>query len=239
MSPSPDANATRWTLIARAADSDAPDVQALNELMTQYLPVLRGVVRRWPTLDEATGEDLVQSFVQKRILEKNLLGKVDRDKGRFRTFLYRSFRNHIADELRKQRATRRSPGDGNLVSYDEVEGGVGRESDMEMAFHVSWVRHVLEEACRQMEDRCRTGGRMDCWLVFEARLKAPLLEGRAPMPYADLVDRLKLASPTQASNLLVTAKRMMRGILENLIRETVDNPEDLAAEWSFLKEHLG
>ena len=233
-----DPTETRWTLIARAASEEVPDPGALNEWMVHYLPVLHGFVRRLPVLDEGAGEDLVQSFVQKRILEKQLLQKADASKGRFRTFLFRSFQNHIRDELRRQRASRRSPGDGNLMSFEEVESGVGRHSEMERTFHVAWIRHLLDDACGRMEKQCRSTGRLDCWFVFEARLQAPMLEGAEPVSYAEVVKHLGLASPTQASNLLITAKRMLRKHLEDVIRETVEDPDDLSEEWTFLKQVL-
>ncbi len=226
---------TRWSLVARAAGQHE---EGLNELLSLYHPVLTGMLRRWPNIDPATGEDLVQSFLQKRVLEKGLLEKVDPARGRFRSFLFKAFQYHILDELRKASAARRSPGEGNLLPYEDLEPVLGKASDMEQAFHVAWVRHLVEEACRRMEDQCRTNGKMDTWLVFEARMKTPLLDGDPPLPYEQLISSLKIQSPTQAANLLITGKRMLRRILEDLIRETVEDPEDIAEELAFLKQGL-
>ena len=88
---------TRWSLVARAAEQHE---EGLNELISLYHPVLTGMLKRWPNIDPATGEDLVQSFLQKRELEKGLLEKVDPSRGRFRSFLFKAFHYHILDELR-------------------------------------------------------------------------------------------------------------------------------------------
>jgi hypothetical protein len=45
------------------------------------------------------------------------------------------------------------------------------------------------------------------------------MEGAEPLDYATLVERFNLASPTQASNLLVTATRSFRKALREVIGE--------------------
>ena len=59
-----------------------------------------------------------------------------------------------------------------------------------------------------------------------------------PFLQEELVDQLNLKSPSQASNVLITSKRMMKGFLEDVIQETVSNPDDVAEEWAFLKAHI-
>ncbi len=238
MQQAPATHETRWSLVALAASPEDSSVNAMDELLQIYLPVLKGMLNRWPQLDESTKEDLLQSFVQKRILEKQLLSKADASKGRFRNFLFRSFQNHIVDECRKSANTKRSPGKENLVSYDEIQGGIGESSELEKAYNVSWVRNLLEEGCRRLEVECKQKDRMDLWVVFCERLKKPFLEGAVPMPYGELVELLDIESPSQASNLLVTSKRLLRKYLEDVIRETVNDPTEIQAEVQFLKKCL-
>jgi hypothetical protein len=55
--------------------------------------------------------------------------------------------------------------------------------------------------------------------LFEARVLWPALHGSPPVAYGDLVERMKLTSPAQASNLLVTAKRMFAHCLRQIVSE--------------------
>ena len=59
-----------------------------------------------------------------------------------------------------------------------------------------------------MQRECELTERPDVWGVFEARLLAPLLHDALAAPYEQLVERFGFASPAQASNVLMTAKRM-------------------------------
>ncbi|WFB36111.1 hypothetical protein P3T73_18315 [Kiritimatiellota bacterium B12222] len=235
---SPSDHATRWSLVARAVSPEDAGTRAMDELLRIYLPVLQGMLARWPQLDASTKEDLLQSFVQKRILENQLLAKADATKGRFRSFLLKAFQNHIVDEIRKSTGAKYSPGAENLLSYDELAESLGHSAELEKAYHVAWVRNLVEEGSRRLHADCMAKGRNDLWLVFQERLQKPFLEGSAAMPYEELVQRLELSSPSQASNLLISSKRQLRKILEALINETVEDPSEMEAEWDFLKKCL-
>ena len=80
-----------------AADRGA----ALEQLLIRYQPVLKAhlVVKKGTSPDEA--DDLVQSFIQEKILERNLLASFDSAKGKFRTFLLTSFDRFVIDLWRK------------------------------------------------------------------------------------------------------------------------------------------
>ncbi len=74
--------------------------------------------------------------------------------------------------------------------------------------------------------------------VFEARMLDPLLNQTAPMPYDKLVARFGLRSPFEASNLLITAKRMFARALHEVVRETVAADRDVELEIQELKRIL-
>jgi hypothetical protein len=59
-----------------------------------------------------------------------------------------------------------------------------------------------------------------------------------PEPYDKLVGRLGLASPSQAANLLITAKRMFNRHLRAVVMETVADPAQAEDEIEELKKCL-
>src|SRR5262245_39617503 len=77
---------TRWTQVFAARDKESPDsVVALEGLCRAYWrPLYSWLRRQGRTIHDA--QDLTQEFFA-RLLEKEWLSAVDREKGRFRSFL--------------------------------------------------------------------------------------------------------------------------------------------------------
>src|SRR5206468_7899439 len=89
---------------------------ALEQLCRTYWYPLYAFNRR-SGHDEETAKDLTQGFFE-RFLEMNYLKDVDRERGRFRSFLLASLKHFLANEWDRQRAQRRGGG-VRLISFDE------------------------------------------------------------------------------------------------------------------------
>ena len=61
---------------------------------------------------------------------------------------------------------------------------------------------------------------MDIWGVFEARVLGPLFQNAEPVPYEQIVARFGFKSPAQASNVLVSARRMFERVLRSWLGNT-------------------
>jgi RNA polymerase sigma-70 factor (ECF subfamily) len=230
---------TRWSLVARLHDTDREtQLRALETLVQTYQPVLEWYLRRHPGLDPHQREDLVQGFLASKVIEQSIMTRADQSRGRFRTFLLNAFQNYVRDELRRASAARRMPAAGPPLALDEADGVADGGSDMDREFQQEWVRQVIMLAVTAMQQECASKERQDVWAVFESRLLCPILEGATPEPYGDLVARLGLASPTQASNLLVTGKRMFSRHLHDVVQDTVEDPLQADAELQELKKCL-
>ncbi len=119
MSPShlgvPDASlagpfaSTHWSVVLAARDRATPQArQALATLCQAYwYPVYAYIRRRVDRGDEA--EDLTQEFFT-LFLEKDFLGAVDRDKGKFRSFLRACCDHFLANQRDRLRAQKRGGG---------------------------------------------------------------------------------------------------------------------------------
>src|SRR5438445_13215159 len=89
---------TRWSVVL-AAGRQTPGAgrrAALEELARAYWPPLYAYLRRDGHPPERA-EDLVQGFFA-RLIEKNDLRGVDRDKGRFRSFVLAALKHFVHNE---------------------------------------------------------------------------------------------------------------------------------------------
>jgi hypothetical protein len=229
--------ATRWSLVARVGGTHEDRQQALSDLLSAYLPALRAHLVCCKRLPADRAEDVLQEFVAQKILQKNALAQADRELGRFRTFLLTALDRFLANCLRDQRAGKRAPA-GGWVAFDEELDRADRERSPSDAFDVAWARQVIDEALRRMQAECAATSRPDVWEVFECRVVGPLLRGTPPPEYRHLVERFGLSSPTQASNLLVTAKRMYARTLRSAIAEYARDEDEIDAELADLQAIL-
>src|SRR5437763_3940847 len=107
---------THWSVVLAAAERDLPQAaQALEKLCRTYWYPLYVYARRQGNSPE-DAQDLTQDFFS-RLLEKNYLGKADRDRGKFRTFLLGSLKNFLVNEWKRAGGLKRGGG-GEFVSID-------------------------------------------------------------------------------------------------------------------------
>ena len=94
--------------------------------------------RRGHGVDEA--EDLIQGFFL-RLLEKGAMGKADRNRGRFRTFLLSSLKNYITDEWEKGKAAKRGGGRAfHSLDFESIENLCQQDSLQESSPDVVFAR---------------------------------------------------------------------------------------------------
>jgi RNA polymerase sigma-70 factor (ECF subfamily) len=211
---------THWSLIGRAATVDpAVKRQVLGELLTRYLPAITAylTVKRHVAPDQV--EDLVQGFVASKILEQDLIARADRDKGKFRTWLLTALDRYVISEWRRRWAAKRGGHGAEGLHTPRNQGLPAATAAAAEAFDLAWARELLAEVLRRMRAECEQSDRPHLWEVFEGRILAPTLEGTPPLPYDELVARFGFASPMQAANALITAKRMFVRLLRAVIGE--------------------
>src|SRR6185436_5031876 len=107
---------THWSVVLRTGNQESGEaLQALEELCRTYWYPLYAFVRRKGSTHEQA-QDLTQAFFAK-LLEKNQLSLADPERGRFRTFLLRSFENFLRSEHRDATVQKRGGG-RQMVSWD-------------------------------------------------------------------------------------------------------------------------
>lgn len=209
---------TIWSLVENA-DHEQSGIRtaALEELLRKYAPAMVAHLVRRKRMSADRAADLVQGFIADKVLEKGLVGKADQNRGKFRTLLLTALDRYIVSDFRAESAQKR--GGGRVASLEGLgQPTAGPEAEAD-AFDVAWARSVLDQAIARMKDECTESKRPDIWGIFNDRLLGPTLHREPPPSYEDLVSRYGIDSPAQASNLLITGKRMFARTLRSVIAD--------------------
>jgi hypothetical protein len=226
--------ATRWTELGGAASGGTDD---LDRLIRKYWAPLRiFFLATFPQLRN-DADSWLQDFAEDKMLKAGWLARADRDRGRFRDFLKTSLRNFVLDRLNLA-AAKNAP-----VPLEGMEADLAQPSPPSEAFDLMWVRTVLGETLKRMEEDCRNPAedqprRSFIWEMFRVRLLDPIFNDAEPPPYGELIRRFDLVSPTDASNLLLSGKRIFKAHLGRVIREYAGADAATAAEVKALEEFV-
>jgi RNA polymerase sigma factor (sigma-70 family) len=242
-SPSPAARqpvfaTTHWTVVLTAGRSETTHASdALERLCQTYWYPLYGYVRRRGHSPE-DAQDLTQAFFA-RLLERQWIGRADREKGKFRSFLLSALKHFLADEWDRARAQKRGGGLTPLpLQFDTAETRYGHEpadnTTPEQHYERRWALALLEEVLRRLAREYESDGRAK----FFAELNPCLVGDRAALPYAELAAKLG----TSESNVKSIAHRMRlryRELLREEIARTVASPAEVDDELRELFAILG
>jgi RNA polymerase sigma-70 factor (ECF subfamily) len=228
---------THWSLVQRAGrPSDAAQRDALGELVERYLPALRSHLVIHKRIEPHRAEDLVQEFLLSKVIERELIGQADRQRGKFRSFLLVSLDRFVISEFRREQAQKRSaPG---TVPIDENLDVADNRAAPTRTFDIAWARQLLTSAIQVMKKECHANARPDVWGVFQGRILDPVLNQTEPVSYDSLVKEYDLPSPAAASNLLVTAQRMFVRVLREQIGQYEEDESQIDEEIADLQRIL-
>lgn len=222
---------THWSLIYLAS---LPEQQAgegaLHDLLGRYYEPLLSHVRRRFGFDEPTARDVLQGFVERKVLVRRLLVSADQPRGRFRTFLLNALDNHAIDELRSRNCLTRRPPGGFAALEDAEAAKASTPPEAGVWFDREWARAVMQEAEQQTRAFYEDKGRHATWAVFEQAVLRPL-KGQAARPSdEELAKRYGFASARQVSNALTTARRQYGAQLRAIVRQYVESDADVDEE---------
>jgi RNA polymerase sigma-70 factor (ECF subfamily) len=228
---------TRWSLVLAARRrSTAESRQALAALCAAYWsPLYAYIRRRGFQIDEA--QDLTQEFFA-RMLEKQSLEHVSREKGRFRAFLLASLKNFLANYRRDERALKRRPA-GGIMSLDFAAAEERYRLEPldrltpEKLYERRWALALLEQTLARLQAEYEVSGKA---IVFE-RLKPYLSAGREANSYAEAAADLDM-SEGAVKVAVHRLRRRYRELLRREVAQTVADPDDLEEELRSLFEAL-
>jgi DNA-directed RNA polymerase specialized sigma24 family protein len=227
---------TQWTLVVSAGADGISTQPALERLLKQYIGPMRShLVRRLGIRPDAA-DDLLQGFILSQVVERHLIRRAERGKGKFRSFLLTALKRYVSNELRNQRAQKR--GGGQTDSLCSVEEPTSSLADPAEHLHFQWAQQVIQTAISRMKADCELFKRQDVWGIFEDRVVKPAFEGIQSRRYSEMSRLFNIASSEQASNILMTGKRMFARCLKSVVAEYEPNEANIGMEIAELRKIL-
>jgi RNA polymerase sigma-70 factor (ECF subfamily) len=225
---------THWSVVLAAGETQAePEIAqaALAELCQIYWTPLYGFVRsRGYIMHDA--QDLTQSFFA-YLIEHKIYARVDRQKGRFRSFLLASLKNFIADTADRERTLKRGAGQALLPLHEEqikdaelLFQSHSASSSADQIFDRSWAEALVAAGL----DRLSADYRGESREKLFNELKIFLTSGADPLPtYSELAAQLGITESTLRSHVTRLRARY-REALRAEVRRTVDTEAEVGEE---------
>jgi RNA polymerase sigma-70 factor (ECF subfamily) len=235
--PAPNAvfQTTHWSLVLQAAGGDS--AVALERLCRAYWYPLYAFVRR-EGHDPHEAEDLTQGFFE-LFLAKHYLKDVDRDKGRFRSFLLVSMKHFLANEWKKANRQKRG-GQVRTVSFDTLAAEEryrlepAGESSADLVFDRRWAKAILDTVMQKLRAEFEQAGKADRF----GDLGALLFQEPPPGRYAQLAAQWKVTESGVRSSVQRIRQRYA-ALFREEIAATVSDPRDVDGEIAHLMRALG
>ena len=160
---------TPWTQVTQARGDDTRARASMELLCKLYWVPLYAFARRQGLTPEEA-EDATQGFFV-QLLDGDTLSRVDREKGRLRSYLLGALKNYLHNSRRAE-ATEKRGGRLQRVEFDtrEVEAVClqGREDGLtpDAFFERRWAATLLDHAMRDLEAEHRRTGKANVFAVL-------------------------------------------------------------------------
>jgi RNA polymerase sigma factor (sigma-70 family) len=229
---------TRWSLVLSAQGRSERDAsESLEILCRQYWRPLYAYVRqRGSSAHDA--QDLTQEFFA-RLLAKDWLHAVDREKGRFRSFLLMALKRFLANQWEHSRAQKRAAA-LPLLSLDvelaESQHAALQPSTMpaESVYDRRWALTLLENVMNRLRHEHESAGKLADYEI----LKPCLTAARGELDYTELAGALAL-EPASARSAVHRLRKRFREFFREEIAATVADPAEVEDEMRAVIAALG
>jgi DNA-directed RNA polymerase specialized sigma24 family protein len=174
---------TRWSLVSKAKDRLSPEhVEAVNALVSKYWkPVFYFIRAKRYALDRA--EDLTQEFFL-GFLERDWIRRVDRTRGRFRTFMLTILVRFLADQG-PNRVRRQKRFEQEILSISALLTDRDRtfepptDENPESIFMQRWAMALVDHARVEVQRQLAEEDKSMRYALFEAAASADPLKARS------------------------------------------------------------
>jgi RNA polymerase sigma-70 factor (ECF subfamily) len=219
-------------VLATGSDSSLAACEALEKLCRTYWYPLYAYTRR-RGYGPHDAEDLVQGFFA-RLVEKEMLRKVQREGGRFRAFLLACF-NHFLSDQRDLSLRLKRGGDRQIISLDaaSAEGRYSLEpADLlhpAKIFERRWAFTVLETVLARLKAELENEGKGQLFEHLQALVVGEPGAGRQ----AEAATRLGLSENAVAVTVHRLRQRYRR-LLREEVAQTVQRLDEVDDELGHL-----
>lgn len=220
---------TLWTVVLAAGNPNHPGAgAALDRLCRTYWYPVYAYIRRKGRI-AAEAEDLTQEFFSE-LLRRGFPAGVQREGGKFRSYLLRSLDHFLINEWRRDHSAKRGGGT-TTFSLDGVDADARYQLEPvdaprpESLFDRRWATTILDTVRERLRQEY---ARQDKDALFAA-LEPCLTGGAEQLPYADLATRLDLKSSALKMSVHRLRKRYGE-LLREEIAQTVSDAGEIDAE---------
>ena len=224
---------THWSVVLAAGDPASPAARtALETLCRTYWYPLYAYLRRTGYGPE-DAEDLVQGFFL-RLLRREVLKSVQREGGRFRSFLLGTLKHYLSDEKERAGAMKRG-GSRQFVSWDpaQAEQQFLREpvdtDSPDRLFERRWALTLLEQAMKHLHQECVVAGNAERF----AQLKGFVSGEKGELSYAEAAERVGL-TPGAVKSATFRLRRRYHELIREEVSQTVADPREIEEELRYL-----
>ena len=217
---------THWSMVLHARGDSAGAQAALAKLCAAYWYPLYAFVRR-QGLGEHDAQDLTQEFFA-RLLQKGWLGDVERERGRFRSFLLAAMKHFLANEWDRSRAKKRGGGVAT-IALDAMSAETRYRHEpadtqtAEKLFDRRWAMTLLDQVLARLRAEMLAAGKLADFDALKFCLSG---EKTAYAEVARTLDMSEGAVKVAVHRL----RERYRALLRAEIAETVATPEEIDGE---------
>jgi RNA polymerase sigma-70 factor (ECF subfamily) len=225
---------THWSVVLAAGGADTPQSSAALEKLcrTYWYPLYAHTRRRGYSEEEA--QDLTQELFQ-RLLERQFLGGLLREGGRFRSFLLTALGNCLAEHWQRSRAQKRGGGQP-IVSIDaqtaEERYRLEPRDDRtpETIYEYRWAMTLLDQVLDRLKQEFFEAGQAQ---LFN-QLRNYMVEGATDISYAEGARRLGM-SEAALRKAVERLRRRYQELFRQEIAHTVTSPAEVEDELRHLQ----
>lgn len=221
--------ATSWTNVLAAQRTGSPEAgAALEKLCCTYWYPLYAYLRRKGS-DPHKAQDLTQEFFY-RLINENYLGAVDRQRGKFRSFLLAALNHFVSNQRDYERAAKRGGG-MTILSLEAANDGETRflrepslELSPEKIFERNWFLALFDQALARLREEVGSG-RSE---IFD-QLKQFIVEDAEAGDYNAAAQRVNMTPNAVAVTVHRWRDRYKKLVHEEVVR-TVADPSEIEEE---------
>ena len=224
---------TRWSVVLAAGRSASPGAQeALATLCQTYWYPLYAYIRRQGH-GPHDAQDLTQEFFA-RLLQKQYLARIQREGGRFRSFLLTALKRFLANEWDRAKAQKRG-GRQTVLSIDadsaetRYRRELAHEQTPEKIYERHWAQALLDQVLVRLREEYAASGKAELFRQLSVSLGQP----RGAVRYADIAVHLG----TTEAGVKMAVQRLRaryRELLRAEIVHTVADPAEVEEEMRYL-----
>ncbi|MBL4849821.1 MAG: sigma-70 family RNA polymerase sigma factor [Planctomycetes bacterium] len=224
---------TTWGLVAQVGDTGNVRQAGLETLCHRYWKAVYCYVRSAWRTSNADAKDLTQGFFM-WLVQADVLERYSPEVGRFRHYLKGLLRNYVRAQQASSGRLKRGGGAKHVALGDELALADlipdTKSESPEQAFDRLWVEGLMERALLRAQTYFTAAGLELRVQIHEAY---ELTSGEEQPTYAQVAARLGVKAADVRNHLHHMRERIRIEVRAEL-RETVNSPGDLDAEWQEL-----